>query len=88
MTRQRCTGSDLSPGLPASSGSIFKTETGRVTPEQETWIEGLRASGVEAYVVNVPGAFNWLDDLLSPDPEQLTLTGSTGFTTWTPQRVR
>lgn len=66
----------------------IKTETGRVSPRQEAWLEGLRQSGQEAYIVNVPGDFNWLDDLLSPDPEQLTLTGSTGFTTWTPQRVR
>jgi hypothetical protein len=66
----------------------IKTETGRVTPQQEAWLEGLRQSGEEAYIVNVPRGFNWLDDLLRPDAEQLTMTGSTGVATWAPQRAR
>lgn len=61
----------------------FKTETNTVQPAQATWIEGLRLSNQEVYVVRLPGDFHWLDDLLKPDAAQLTLTGSTGAATWT-----
>jgi hypothetical protein len=69
----------------------IKTETGRVSLHQEAWIKGLRQSGQEAYIVHIPRQLQWLDDLLSPDAEQLTLTTSTGYTgvaTWTPESVR
>jgi hypothetical protein len=61
-----------------------KTESGRLRPEQESWIEGLRLSGQEAYVVTLPGDYVFLQDLLQPETEQLTLTGTTGAATWTP----
>jgi len=55
----------------------LKTERGRVSPEQDDWLERLRASGQEAYVIRLPRDWHFFTELTARDPEQLTLTNST-----------
>ena len=54
----------------------LKTERGRVSPEQDDWLERLRTSGQEAYVIRLPRDWQFFTELTARDPEQLTLTSN------------
>jgi hypothetical protein len=53
------------------------------SPEQETWITGLRASGQEAHILTFPQDWPLFDALIARD-EQLTLTTNTTGASWLP----
>ena len=62
----------------------IKREGGRVSDEQQAWIGRLQAAGQEAHIVTLPGGWHFLDDLLAPDPVQMSLTTNSTGATWLP----
>jgi hypothetical protein len=70
----------------------LKAAGGRVSPEQTAWLARLRDSGQEAHLIRLPGDWGLLMSLLAPDPtqltldpDQLTLSSSTGASAaWVP----
>ena len=54
----------------------LKTERGRVSLEQDDWLERLRASGQEVYVIRLPRDWDFFTGLTARDPEQLALTSN------------
>jgi hypothetical protein len=64
----------------------LKREGNRPSHEQIGWLDRLRATGIEAHVVTLPYDYGFLEDLLRPDPEQLTFTtGNSTSADWLPQ---
>jgi hypothetical protein len=61
-----------------------KTNAGRATREQTAWIESLRSSGQEAYILHFPRDWHRFDNLIAADPQQLTLTTNSTGATWHP----
>jgi len=51
----------------------LKTDKGRVSPQQEDWLAGLKDSGEEAHLIRLPREWDRLMELIARDPEQLTL---------------
>ena len=60
----------------------LKTERGRVSVEQNSWLDLLRASGQEAHVLRMPRDWSSFTALIAPDPEQLTLTSNSTAATF------
>ena len=60
----------------------LKTERGRVSVEQNSWLDQLRASGQEAHVLRMPRDWDTFTALIAADPEQLTLTSNSTAATF------
>lgn len=64
----------------------LKRAGNKPTTEQHDWLDAMRQTGIESHVITMPADLQFFMDLTAHDPEQLTLTGTTGAT-WT-QTVR
>ena len=54
----------------------LKRDGNKPAPAQEAWLARLRGVGIEAHVATLPADFHFLDQLLRPDPEQLSMPTS------------